>query len=151
MRRPFCASTERRYIWTAAQSYDQDILNDWSSDNPDRLAQFQQQIRLNADNSKMVIAAAGESIVGFGEVSLKTQEVKAVYVLPSAGRQGIGKQLLKHLEKFARESGLKDLWLDSSLNAETFYAANGFVLDAHGEHTLRSGRTMQCIKMRKTL
>jgi N-acetylglutamate synthase-like GNAT family acetyltransferase len=81
----------------------------------------------------------------------KPYEVRAVYVSPAAGRQGIGKQLLERLELFAQENGLKELWLDASLNAAKFYTANGFTVDAPGEHTLSSGRKMACIKMRKIL
>jgi GNAT superfamily N-acetyltransferase len=67
-------------------------------------------------------------------------------VLPEAGGQGVGRQLLKELERLAREQGLTELHLDSSLTAEPFYRAHGSVREAEEKYTLRSGRKVPAIK-----
>ncbi|MCC5639192.1 hypothetical protein LC593_25885 [Nostoc sp. CHAB 5844] len=41
--------------------------------------------------------------------------------------------------------------LNASLNAEPFYQVNGYMNEGLEEHTLRSGRKMPSIRMRKKL
>ena len=136
---------------TAATDYEQAILDDWSKPVAGRLEAMQEQLRVNAEQTQMFICEADNQIVGFGELAPRTNEVRAVYVSPSAGRKGVGKRLLQELEKTAHAYGLTELWLDSSLTAAPFYSSQGFVGDIESEHVLRSGKKMRCIKMHKTL
>jgi hypothetical protein len=53
--------------------------------------------------------------------------------------------------RLAREKGLKELHLDSSLTAERFYTAHGYLSEDRGEHTLRDGLRMICVPMQKAL
>ena len=62
-----------------------------------------------------------------------------------------GSALLRAVEELARNRGLKELHLDSSLTAERFYAAHGYLSEGAAEHALRTGRRMACIRMRKVL
>jgi putative acetyltransferase len=81
----------------------------------------------------------------------KNHEVRACYVEPEAGRRGVGSALLQEIEREAHQRGLKFLEADSSLTAEPFYAAQGYLVLGRGEHVLHSGQRMACVKMRKYL
>jgi N-acetylglutamate synthase-like GNAT family acetyltransferase len=136
---------------TAAADYEQDILNDWSRPLAGRLEAMQEQLRRNAEQTEMFVCEIGDQAVGFGELSPLTNEVRAVYVAPSATRKGVGKKLLQEIEKTAVSHGLTELWLDSSLTAVPFYSSQGFSGSIESEHILRSGKKMRCVKMQKTL
>lgn len=137
---------------TAAHDYESDILAEWSSDlTEQRLNQMKNQLSLNQENTVMIVVVLDGSVVGFGEIAPRNNELRAVYVLPESGRMGIGKKLLHHLEDIARSHGVESLWLDSSLNAEAFYAAHGYESTGRAMHELRSGRKMPCVKMSKRL
>jgi GNAT superfamily N-acetyltransferase len=71
-----------------------------------------------------------------------SKKLRTLYVSPAAGRKGIGTALLQELETVARQQGVPELWLHSSLTAEPFYLTHGYVSDGKGEHQLRSGRKM---------
>ncbi len=73
-----------------------------------------------------VAVADDGSIVGFGELNLKTGEIEAVFVAPEHGRRGIGRRLLQFLEDLAAQHGLTRLVLDASLNAVAFYEQLGY-------------------------
>jgi putative acetyltransferase len=51
----------------------------------------------------------------------------------------------------AKELGLTELRMDSSINAVPFYEANGFISLERADHRLPSGNRMACVRMRKTL
>lgn len=136
---------------TASARYEQNILDEWSKPVAGRLDQMREQLRVNKDQTDMFICELDGQPAGFGELASRTNEVRAVYVSPEFSGKGVGKALLKKLEEAARNYGLKSLWLDSSLNAAPFYASQGFEGDVEGEHILRSGQKMSCIKMQKQL
>jgi GNAT superfamily N-acetyltransferase len=52
--------------------------------------------------------------------------VRAVYVLPEAGGQGIPSALLARIEIAARSLGIEAIELSASLNAVPFYVASGY-------------------------
>ena len=78
-------------------------------------------------------------------------EIRAVYVHPKAGRQGVGRALLRRLETEAQEQGVTTLHLESSLNAQAFYAAQGYLAQGQGLHRLAGGLEMPCCEMSKVL
>lgn len=59
-----------------------------------------------------------------------------LYVCAEAGKQGLGKKLLGLVGHFAQSHGATSLHLLSSLPAETFYRAAGFVEIARKEHSI---------------
>jgi putative acetyltransferase len=74
-----------------------------------------------------------------------------VYVRGSAARRGIGSALLQRAEQEAIARGASRLQLDASLAAVDFYRSHGFEERGRGAHRLRSGRTMPCVFMTKSL
>ncbi len=137
---------------TAARDYDTTTIADWSySVTNDGVKRIEARIGNNPENTNMLVAEINGDVVGFGEIDPSDKELRALYVSPAAGRKGVGRALLQELETAARKQGVPDLWLHSSLTAESFYLANGYLSDGRGEHQLQSGRKMICIKMHKKL
>jgi putative acetyltransferase len=95
----------------------------------------------------------GEHVVlGFSTHRVDDDEDGAsVYVRGSVARQGIGTALLRLAEEHARAHGAKVIQIQASLAAVEFYKTNGFQELGRGEAVLRSGRSMPCVFMRKTL
>jgi putative acetyltransferase len=135
----------------ASNDYEQDILNEWSTNSVDRSTRLKTQISQNVDQTIMLVAEVDGTVVGFGEVVPDKGELRAVYVSPTAARMGIGSALLQNLEKESRDRMVQKLWLDSSLTAVPFYSAHGYQRDGVGTHQLSSGRLMNCVKMHKIL
>ncbi len=135
-----------------AASYEKSILDSWSNSKFDeRIAALEKNIDENPDGAFKLLGEINGVIVGLGEVVPKANELRAVYVAPSAARLGVGSAILAKLEDVARANGSTELWLDSSLNAEPFYLAHGYQSEGRAFHELRSGEKMDCIKMRKRL
>lgn len=133
-------------IKTAAQDYEVDILEEWSPPVDDaRLEKFKRE---NSADVRIVADING-NVVGFGELVTKESLLGACYVHPQYGGQGVGHKILSRLEEIALEKGLTYLFMDSSITAEKFYNAHGYQTLEYGEHSLRSGRKMACVKMRK--
>lgn len=89
--------------------------------------------------------------MGIGALVLAKSELRACYVAPQAARRGVGSALVHELERIARDNGLANVQMDSSVTAEPFYLAHGYNVRGRGEHTLSSGQRMACVKMEKAL
>ena len=77
------------------------------------------------------VAERDGEVAGFGHLSRQpgedgTMEVMALYVSPDHTHAGVGSQLLKTIERKARECGGIGLRVQSTLTAVGFYEAFGF-------------------------
>ncbi len=135
---------------TASRQYASDILTAWAApfdaDNVRRMEGI-----IAAQSELVLVAKIGPNIVGFGSIVPKNSELRAIYVHPDFGREGVGSRILAALEDLARQHRLAELTMDASLNAEAFYLRHGFAVVERGEHTLTTGARMRCVKMRKAL
>jgi len=135
---------------TAAPFYPEEIVRNWASPmNPETEKKYVDAIETK--NEIIVVAKINGRTVGFGWIVPKLNELRAVYVHPDFGREGVGTQIVADLERLAVERGLNELELIASLNAERFYLKNGFVKIGNCERKIRSGYLMPCIKMKKIL
>ena len=75
----------------------------------------------------------------------------SVYVRGRSARQGIGSALLAKAEAHAIETGATSIEIEASLAGVDFYRANGFIEVGRGEARLTTGRSMECVFMRKEL
>lgn len=75
----------------------------------------------------------------------------SVYVRGRAARRGIGSALLASAEAHAVSNGATSVEIEASLAGVAFYKANGFVERGRGETCLTTGRSMECVFMRKDL
>jgi predicted GNAT family N-acyltransferase len=88
--------------------------------------------------------------VGTGRVvrlDSRTAQIGRMAVLPEHRRTGAGAAILSALEHVAALNGLGELFVDSQLPAQPFYAARGYVPD--GEPFRDCG--VPHVRMRKTL
>lgn len=130
--------------------YDEDRLDEWSPVvDQERIDAFLK--RAGKEDEITRVALEDDVIVGFGTVVPLLNELRACYVHPRRNRQGIGRKLLADLEDEARAAGVGWLNLNSSLNAEEFYRAAGYVSDGLGRHQLGSGHSISCVHMYKFL
>jgi N-acetylglutamate synthase-like GNAT family acetyltransferase len=70
------------------------------------------------------IARSGNNICG--TISLGNGKLHSLFVDPDHQRSGIGRDLALYLEGHARNTGLTELHLSSSLTARSFYARLGY-------------------------
>jgi putative acetyltransferase len=75
----------------------------------------------------------------------------SVYVRGRAARQGVGSALLAEAEAHAIETDATSIEIEASLAGVDFYRANGFIEVGRGETRLTTGRSMECVFMRKEL
>jgi putative acetyltransferase len=75
----------------------------------------------------LIVAERNDTVVGFGHLNTTAQSIEAIYVHPNHSRQGIGISLLRALEAEAVFLNIASLFLEASLNAESFYLSAGYV------------------------
>ena len=99
------------------------------------------------DHETMQVVVLENEVVACGRLepfSDTTAAVCSLYVSPRTSRKGIGKLLLCYLENKAKVKGYKSVRLESSLNAEGFYKANGYQVTQRdcwhfiGDHQIRA-------------
>ena len=99
----------------------------------------------------MLVACSGGDVVGFTSLVPENREIRAVYVHPKAGGQGVGSQLLRAIEALAQSLNIPELNLKSSLNARTFYLQNNYIAVGQVTHILNNGLEMFAVEMSKKL
>jgi len=124
--------------------YPDDTLKTWADAPPTE--KFQRNIE-----SDCYLAMIDGRIAGFGILDLDSGHVGAMFVDPVHMGQGVGKQILGYLEDLARAAGLKQLHLDSSLNAVPVYRVCGFIGEQSAKYQSPTGVTLDCVKMQKPL
>jgi hypothetical protein len=130
----------------AAGHYPQSTLDAWAvGATPDRVAGVGKQI--TDPEFIVLVAEAGDEVIGYGVAVPSHQQLRALYVKPNAiGR--VGCALLSELEKHAFRAA-EVLTCDASLNAAGFYGANGYTEQGRTDHVLSSGASVPCIRMKK--
>ena len=100
---------------------------------------------------KAHVAMVGGQVVASGMVDLVSGQIDAVFVQPEYMGQGVGRAIMQHLEQLAIAAGLRQLKLDSTLNAAPFYRSLGFCGDAVASYCTSSSLPLDCIPMIKNL
>jgi GNAT superfamily N-acetyltransferase len=97
------------------------------------------------------MVAVDGGIAGMCIFSSPKAEISALYVSPRAAGRGVGRLLLKEAEAIAREAGIRELSLKSTLNAAGFYEHLGFARVELTAFDLPGGTSLPCIAMTKRL
>jgi GNAT superfamily N-acetyltransferase len=79
---------------------------------------------------RAAVAMRAQTVVGFGLLNLEQASIALLYVDPAARFGGVSDALLNWLEDVARAEGLTRLRLTSTLTAQRFYRARGYVPQA---------------------
>ena len=77
--------------------------------------------------------------------------VRAMFVLPSHARRGLGRLILDTCEAAARAAHFRKVELMATLPGEPLYAVCGYVATERVEITLPDGVRLECAKMEKPL
>jgi GNAT superfamily N-acetyltransferase len=130
----------------AAAYYDARLVKAWG-DLHDGLVEKVEKETTNPGWIFLVAEQPENELIGFGILVPEKNELRAVYVRPNPCGK-VGTQILAEL--LARAKAAKCLYLeaDASINAEHFYAANGFYILSRGMHKMNTGDEMACVKMR---
>jgi demethylmenaquinone methyltransferase/2-methoxy-6-polyprenyl-1,4-benzoquinol methylase len=135
---------------SAVGSYPAAILDIWSPlPSEARHEVFRRAMR--GGRELFLVAQEASGVVGFGSIIPSSNELRSVYVQADHGRRGVGSALLEQLEVLAAARGCSDLEFNASLNAESFYVRNGYVVIGRGFQRLPAGLEMACVTMRKRL
>jgi putative acetyltransferase len=98
-------------------------------------------------NSALLVAELDGSVRAVGSVD-RTGRIGLCYVEPGFERSGIGGALLEALEGRAMAWRVRELSLDSSLNARSFYVCHGY--ESMGEPVCGFG-AVRCYPFKKAL
>lgn len=90
-------------------------------------------------------------VVGFGQLDPQKAEIEACYVAPGAIGVGVGVALLFRMETEALRRGHSSVRLNSTLNAEGFYAKCGYRWLGKATHRVSGKVDLACIRMEKEL
>jgi len=132
----------------AAGHYPREVVEAWVPPVTDEAVQW---LMLNPEDEIRLVAELDGAPAGIGALVLRDSELRACYVTPEAARHGCGTALVREIERLARANGLTYLQLVASINAEPFYAVNGYEGRGRVEHVLRNGQRMAAVKMFKKL
>ena len=126
-----------------AQDYTPDQIEAWAG--PKRAADY---VRGLEAGEAMCAAEVRGEILGFG--CRYGDELRGLYVAPTAVARGIGTFLLKRIEDDALAAGIHLMQLHSTLTAAAFYEKRGY---SRGEPVARvmRGVAIPCIPMKKQL
>ena len=90
--------------------------------------------------------------IGFGNISLISHKIEALFLMPDARGRGIAASLLRHLETIGFQAGLENILVDSSLTAQAFYVKHGYSLrEGLGSIWLASGDELLGVPMFKRM
>lgn len=78
-------------------------------------------------SSRQVLVAERDNVI-VGTASLDGEVVRTVFVAPNTQREGVGRALMQEIERIARRNGVALLSVPSSLTAQAFYAAQGYIV-----------------------
>jgi putative acetyltransferase len=134
----------------AASTYPTEVLDIWSP-APSEARNEVFRNAMQKGRELFLVAEEAAAVIGFGSIVPDSNELRSVYVKSDAGRRGVGSAILRALEALAASRGCPELQFDASLNAEPFYARNGYIAGARGAHRLSGGWEMACVRMRKRL
>lgn len=136
---------------TAKNDYPRAILELWSKPvDAHRIAACRAKVKTAQGVISFVAVGHSGQVLGYGEL-VPPQTLGAIYVAASAGRRGVGSELLKTVEEKARELGMHVLTMESSLTAVPFYVKHGFQEVERRTHPLADGVMMDCVYMEKKI
>ncbi len=133
-------------IQTAAtDAYEPEVVKVWVE------AFTSENFPKNIERMEFYVAELEDGRIGaFLAFDLETTEIDSIYVAPWGRGLGLGSFLLGFAEETGRQSGLRTMWLDASLNAVGFYERHGWrEVERHAR--IRKGVAIPVVKMEKDL
>jgi GNAT superfamily N-acetyltransferase len=126
-------------------SYSQDVIDSWAGGSTaDGVRRSLPRKDLNN-----IVAEVDGVICGIG--ASVNNRIWLVYVHPKWVDHGVGAKILKRLENDMFKKKIKNITLESSLNAYNFYLRNGYSKVKKKTLQFRNGVRVPCIEMKKKL
>ncbi|MCL9783709.1 GNAT family N-acetyltransferase [Vibrio sp. S4M6] len=124
--------------------YSTEQIEHWTSGSVNE--QFQSDVE-----AKFYITEFEGEMVGSGMLDEKSGMVDAIFIAPKFMGKGAAAIMIQFLESKAREKGLKQLKLQSTLNAAKFYRSQGFIGEDISIYRSPKGLELACVPMEKSL
>ena len=129
-----------------AEAYTPEQIEKWTSNRElDRYAP------LVTPRFHCLVAVDGAGLGGFGTADMEKSEISSLFVRPECAGAGLASSLLQKLEDMAREHGLRELSLESTVNARRFYLKHGYQVLAPATKRFSNGLEIDCFQMQKRL
>lgn len=90
------------------------------------------KILAQIDRERVLVCHRGSHLVA--TIGLRDNQLRAVFVAPRYQGQGIGRQIVEHVEGMIRASGTATVRVHSSLTARAFYERLGYRFESVSEH-----------------
>lgn len=130
----------------AEQDYRTEEKQAWAPEpDEDNKRRWQQRIV----DQKPFVALLGDQLAGFVSID-PNGLIDLLYVDPDLQNKGIGNALYRQVVNEALSFGLKELSVNASKAAQTFFAARGFN-DVQNTQTSRNGVVLEWAQMYKTI
>ena len=97
------------------------------------------------------LAMVDDEIATTGMIDMKTGKLDAIFTDPLHMGKGAAGAMLKYLEKIASKAGLKEIHLEATLNAASFYRKHGFLGEEITMYKSPRGIELECIPMAKII
>ena len=107
---------------TNIKDYNPDQVNAWAPTATEGIGSWNERLI----HEKAVVAEAGNTIVGFGTLHDKGKSIGMLYVNPDFQGKGVGKALLKKLEKKIKKKGEGETTVEVSITARPFFESRGY-------------------------
>lgn len=109
-------------IRTLTKDYSKEQMDAWSPKDGN-LERWRESLK----STISYVAEDKNEIVGFGDITSKGY-LWRLYISPRYFGKNIGSEILILLEKKAKDIGLKEITLDSSIPARKFYEKHGYIM-----------------------
>lgn len=109
--------------YCCTKDYSQEQVEYW---NTISIPAIFNRIKQNPDNFLGLVSVVQSEIAGCCFLDLTSKNVKSLYVKPEFLRQKIGKTLMFKIEEAAKVKNIKEIEIDSSINALKFYETLGY-------------------------
>lgn len=106
------------------------------------------KFRESAKETKRFVAIENGKIVGFADY--RKNELRGLYVHKGHIKKGVGKRLLKRLEKHAYENGIRTMKCISTITGHKFYEKCGYKTVKKAKYTMQDQK-LNVYEMKKRL
>jgi len=110
------------------KSYHKEVVDTFDKFYVEKTTDYIKQTIENSNNHT-ILAKSGKRIIGFIQlkVNKQTGTISHLYILPGYEGNSVGTQLFSIIKKKAIEMKIEKLFVESTLNAVTYYEKLGFV------------------------
>ncbi len=135
----------RAILGQARDSYSKEELESWTHG----IAEDFYRERIEGPGHFEVALDGDNKVIGFA--ATREDEIWLLYVDPDWARRGVGRALLARAEGYLFRTDHDNIWVQSSLNAEPFFAAHGYEKQQTIAAPTRGGAMLKALRMTKTL